>query len=155
MDCVRIYWENILVAEHRRIWDKEQVALDPVHYLALLEKKPGTLDFGRPFSDWELPECFARLRRCQEHEWDGKGTKEFIQVLRLLEKHSLPRLTRAVERALRIHAFTRDAVALFLYPDEPWQPPTFRLEGREHLQGVSVAEPDVTAYACLREEVLR
>ena len=78
------------------------------------------------------------------------GTKEFIQVLRLLEKHPLPRLTRAVEQALSIHALTCDAVALFLYPDEPWRPPTFRLDGREHLQGVVIQAPDVKAYACLR-----
>lgn len=154
VDWVRIYKDDILVAEHRRIWDKEQVVFDPVHYLALLEDKPGAFDYGRPFADWELPECFARLRRCQEREEDGKGTKEFIKVLRLLEKHPLPRLTRAVEQALRIHAFTCDVIAMFLYPDEPWRPPIFQLDGREHLKGVYVAEPDITTYACLRNEVL-
>ena len=154
VDVVRIYKEDKQVAEHRRKWNKEQVVFEPVHYLALLEDKPGAFDFGRPFADWKLPSCFARLRRCQEREWDGEGTKEFIQVLRLLEKHRLPRLTRAVEHALRIHAFTCDAIALFLYPDEPWQPATFRLDGREHLQGIVVAEPDLTVYKRLHKGVL-
>ena len=36
-----------IVAEHRRIWSKEAVSFDPVHYLALLERKPGALDFAR------------------------------------------------------------------------------------------------------------
>ena len=36
------------VAEHRRIWERERVRFDPVHYLALLERNPGALDFARP-----------------------------------------------------------------------------------------------------------
>jgi len=37
--------------EHLRDWDKENVHYHPVHYLALLERKPGALDFGKPFDD--------------------------------------------------------------------------------------------------------
>ena len=33
---------------HRRCWGREQVTYDPVHYLALLERKPGALDFAAP-----------------------------------------------------------------------------------------------------------
>ena len=44
-----------LVATHARGWDKEQVSFDPRHYLALLERKPGALDFARPLEGWELP----------------------------------------------------------------------------------------------------
>jgi hypothetical protein len=36
------------VARHPRIWGKEQVCFEPLHYLALLEKKPGALDHARP-----------------------------------------------------------------------------------------------------------
>ena len=32
------------VARHARLWDKEQVCFEPVHYLALPEAKPGALD---------------------------------------------------------------------------------------------------------------
>jgi len=54
-----------------------------------------------------------------------------------------------VEQGLRIHAHTRDAIAQYLYPAEPWRAPTFRLDGREHLQGVQVALPDLAAYQSL------
>ncbi len=48
-----------------------------------------------------------------------------------------------------------DVVAQYLYADEPFTPPTFRLEGREHLQGVVVQSPDLTAYRELIASHLR
>ena len=52
-----------MIPEHRRRWSRQGVSFDPVHYLALLERKPVALDHARPLDDWELPECFAVLRR--------------------------------------------------------------------------------------------
>lgn len=84
----------------RAIWEKEQVCFEPLHYLALLETKPGALDYARPLAGWTLPECFALLRRRLEAEREGDGTPEYIRVLRLLEQHPLPTLRAAVEAAL-------------------------------------------------------
>ena len=33
---------------------------DPIHYLALLERKPGGFDFARPLEEWELPGVLRR-----------------------------------------------------------------------------------------------
>ena len=44
---VRIAVGDRVVATHRRCWGREGVIYDPVHYLALLERKPGALDFAR------------------------------------------------------------------------------------------------------------
>ena len=134
------------VARHPRIWEAEQVRFEPLHYLALLETKPGALDHARPLQGWTLPECFAVLRRRLEAEWEGEGTREYIKVLRLLEKHSLPRLRRAVEQALAVGAITRDAVAQFLYPREDWGATLFSLDGHPHLRRVRVARPDLASY---------
>ena len=49
------------IAEHRRLWGREGVSFDPVHYLALLERKPGALDHARPLAGGQLPDCFATL----------------------------------------------------------------------------------------------
>ena len=117
-----------------------------MHYLALLERKPGALDHARPLADWSLPECFGVLRRRLEAERDGEGTREYIRVLRLLEKHPPKKLTRAVEKALRVNALTRDAIAQFLFPREDWRQTTFSLDGREHLRQVKVAQTDVSLY---------
>jgi hypothetical protein len=126
---VRIYCGPGEVARHDRIWDQEQISLDPIHYLALLERKPGALDVARPMAGLELPECFAVLRRRLEAEREGDGTREYIRVLRLLENHRLPELRRAVEKALSIGAMTRDAVAQFLTPQPQWRHTVFRLDG--------------------------
>ena len=48
VDAVRIVVGDRVVATHRRRWGRERVFYDPVHYLALLERKPGALDFAAP-----------------------------------------------------------------------------------------------------------
>ena len=89
VDAVRIAVGDRVVADHRRCWGREGVIYDPVHYLALLERKPGALDFAAPLAGWELPVCFGVLRRRLEAEFGGPGTRQFIKVLRLLEGASL------------------------------------------------------------------
>ncbi len=58
----------------------------------------------------------------------------------------MTRLSAAIDKALRLRRCNRDVIANYLYPDESFSPPTFRLEGREHLQGVHVDAPDLSAY---------
>ena len=125
---------------------KRTFALSRCMYLALLEKKPGALDHARPLAGWTLPECFGALRRRLENEREGEGTREYIRVLRLLEKHPLPSLRAAVEKGLSVGAITRDAIAQFLYPREDWSLTTFSLDGHPHLRHVRVTAPDLTQY---------
>ena len=150
-DRVEVCRKEERIAVHQRLWGKDGVSFDPVHYLALLERKPGALDHARPLEGWNLPECFNTLRRRLDNEEDreGHGTREYISVLRLLEKHSLPALTRAVKKGLDVNALTRDAIAQFLIPQEDWRQTTFRLEGREHLRHVRVAQTDIAQYGSL------
>jgi len=146
-DRVDICRLNECIASHKRLWGKGDVRFEPVHYLRLLERKPGALDHARPLEGWALPECFSVLRRRLENEDDGEGTREYIRVLRLLEDHKLQEVRRAVERGLRINAHSRDAIAQFLFPHEDWQLTSFRLDGREHLRGVKVELSDIDAYS--------
>ena len=104
---------------------------------------------ARPLENGDLPECFAILRRRLEDERGGEGTREFIRVLRLLEKHSLPDLTRAVTKGLRSGVLIRDAIAQFLIPQEEWRQTTFRLDGHEHLRQVQVTQTNVAGYSKL------
>jgi len=136
------------IAEHARCWERERQIFDPRHYLPLVLRKPGSLDDARPLEDLALPECFATLRGRLEAERED-GTREYIRVLCLLEKHSLARVTRAVEEGLRMRVHGRDGIAQFLLPPEPWRATRFRLDGREHLRHVKVASPDVSGYRTL------
>jgi transposase len=149
IDRVVVCRGDELIAEHPRLWGREGVHFDPVHYLALLERKPGGLDHARPLEDWNLPVCFRDLRRRLESDLGGAGTREYIKGLRLLEKHSPKELARAVEQGLRCGACTRDAIAQFLPYRTEWRYTPFRLDGHEHLRMVKVAEADVSGYSRL------
>ena len=152
IEKVRLVVNDRLVAEHVRDWDKENVHYDPVHYLALLERKPGALDFGKPFDDWDLPEAFAVLRRRLEGELDRDGRREFIKVLRLLESWDLGELAKAVERALEIGALTVEAIRLLLEDGRETPAKYFRLDGHPHLQGHVVPPPQLAMYDALRPD---
>ena len=86
--------------------------------LALLERKPNSLDFGKPFEQWDLPQGFATLRRRLESESGGEGRREFIKVLRLLESHSAVELGKAIHRALDIGALTVDVIRILGHVSE-------------------------------------
>ena len=147
---VRIAVGNQLVARHKRHWGKEHIEFNPIHYLALLERKPGAFDYARPLEEWKLPVCFTVLHRRQEGVLKNLATREFIKVLRLLEQATLPELTAAVDYALSIGVTSADAVQLILRSQQ--EPPVdlFCLEGRPHLQGVRVPLPNLQAYQSLR-----
>ena len=67
-------------------------------------------------------------------------------MLRLLEKHPVPKLRQAVEQALAVGAITRDAIAQFLFPRPDWRFTAFSLDGYPHLRHVRVAAPEIGCY---------
>ena len=72
VDTVCIYHAGSPIARHARCWDRERQVFDPIHYLALLERKPGSLDHARPLAGWDLPGEFAlRRRRLEAGRPDG------------------------------------------------------------------------------------
>ncbi len=154
VDRVVLCHKEKVAAEHQRSWEKEGVFFDYLHYLPLLERKPGSLDYARPLADLNLPECFDTLRRRlnAEQEKEGDGIREFIRVLRLLEDYPMAKLKKAVEKSLHIRAHSRDVIAQFLVPRFSWQQTTFILANRQHLRLVEVAGPDITAYRALLYE---
>ena len=149
IDTVRLVVGDQVLATHRRGWGRAEVFYDPVHYLAVLERKPGALDFAAPLEGWQLPVCFGILRRRLEAEFGGPGTRRYIKVLRLLEWASLDELTRAVERSLELGAADADAVRLILEHGREKPVGLFCLDGRPHLKLVGVPTPDLNAYAGL------
>jgi transposase len=131
IDRVRIVVDDRVVAEHVRDWESENVHYNPIHYLGLLQKKPNSLDFGRPFAQWDLPDGFAVLRRRLESDCASEGRREFIKILRLLEKHEVRELGVAIDRALGIGAMTVDVIQILLQEGRESPAKLFRLDDRE------------------------
>ena len=110
VDDVVIVCGSAAIGRHRRSDGREELIFDPRHYLALLERKTGAFDQAAPLVGWALPEEFLRLRRLLEARLGKPGTREYVQVLRLLEDFRLDHVSGAVQDALRLGAIGFDAV---------------------------------------------
>ena len=149
---IEICHYNMIIAVHKRCWDKEQQIFDPLHYLPLLERKPGSLPYAKPLQKLALPQCFAILQaRLEAEQTDGR--REYIRVLRLLEKYTIEQLTAAIETALRLCTHSSDAVTQFLPDALPWRQRMFMLAGRKHLRYVQILPNNIKVYgSLLRQE---
>ena len=86
-----------VVATHARCYATGERVLDPLHFLALLESRPATLDHAPVSRDWVLPPAFADLRRELETRLGVRaGARQCIRVRQLLARHPLDRVARAV-----------------------------------------------------------
>jgi transposase len=111
VDRVVVVAGGRVVAEHPRCYDRSAQVLDPVHYLAALERRPAALDHAPVYRDWEPTAALAGLRR----ELEGKhgtpgGTRQFIRVLQLLAEHPQARVERAIEACRAGQALTAEAI---------------------------------------------
>ena len=122
---------------------------DPIHYLALLEKKIGALDQAAPLQGWDLPEAFATLRRLLEARMGKKGKREYVQVLRLLETFDLENLHGAVRDALRLGAIGYDAVKHLVLCRIERRPPRLDLDVYPYLPRARVATTTAATYMSL------
>jgi transposase len=154
VDEVKLIDGDRLIARHPRSWKKHQDIFEPIHYLALLEKKPGGFDYARPLENWMLPECFLDLRRLVETQPEGLGTRGFIRVLLLLEMFSLDELQAAVEYALDIGIHDADSIRMVLEHRREEPTALFSLDGRPQLKLVHVQQTDVSVYQTLLTEDL-
>ncbi len=137
------------IARHRRSYEREELIFDPLHYLALLERKTGALDQAAPLAGWQLPEEFARLRRLLEARLDKAGKREYVQVLRLLEDFRLEQVSAAVRDALALGAIGFDAVKHLLLCRIESRPPRLDLEQYPHLPAARVAMTAAADYLAL------
>jgi transposase len=111
VDRVAIASGGRVVATHARSLEKSRMILDPLHFLAALGRKPGSLDHAPVFRDWSLPACFADLRgRLERQHGPSAGARQYARVLQLLIEHPLTRLSTAIEVCTREQLDTADAV---------------------------------------------
>jgi transposase len=137
------------IARHPRSYERGAFVFDPLHYLALIEQKPGALDQAAPLQGWELPDEFGHLRRLLEARLGNKGKREFIQVLRLMEVLDQNLVALAVARAIKLGALSFDAVKQIAVARLERRPPQLDLERYPHLPKANVAVTRAADYAAL------
>jgi transposase len=138
-----------VIARHRRSYEREDMIFDPRHYLALLEEKTRALDQAAPLAGWELPECFAELRRLLEARLGKHGKREYVQVLRLLETFRVQEVTPAIEDALHLGTISLDAVKHLLLCRIEHRPPRLDLMQYPHLPLPQVQTTQAADYMAL------
>ena len=138
-----------VIARHTRSYEHETVVFDPLHYLELLEQKTRALDQAAPLVGWQLPDCFITLRRLLEARLGKPGSREYIQVLRLLETFALEIVSRAVEDALRLGTISFDAVRHLLLCRIEQRPPRLDMENWPHLPLARVRTTQAADYMVL------
>jgi hypothetical protein len=141
-----------VIARHQRSYERETVVFDPLHYLALLEQKTRALDQAAPLAGWQLPECFAQLRRLLEARLRKHGSREYVQVLRLLETFDLVEVAQAIQDALRLGTISFDAVRHLLLCRIERRPPRLDMENYPHLPMAQVRTTQAADYMTLLVE---
>jgi transposase len=142
-----------VIARHPRSYEREAVVFDPLHYLALLEQKTRALDQAAPLAGWQLPDCFRQLRRLLEARLKKHGSREYVQVLRLLETFNIVEVTLAIEDALRLGTISFDAVRHLLLCRIERRPPRLDMENYPHLPLAQVRTTQAADYMTLLAEV--
>ena len=137
------------IARHARCYSEGVFVANPLHYLALIETKPGALDQAAALQDWDLPDIFQHLRHLLEARMGNKGKREFIQVLRLLEAMPLPIVTDAVTEAVQLGAPGFDAVKLIALARIERRPPRLDLAAYPHVPKMDVKTTRASDYAVL------
>jgi hypothetical protein len=135
-----------VIARHARSYEREDFVFDPLHYLALLERKIGALDQAAPLAGWELPDEFATLRRLLEARMGKRGKREFVQVLRLLEVFRLDDVVTGVQDAIVRGVIGFDAVKHLVLCRIERRPPRLNLTVYPYLPRANVATTSATAY---------
>ena len=146
---VEIVCASVVIARHERSYAREAAIYDPLHYLALLEHKSRALDQAAPLTGWQLPQCFVQLRRLLEARLNKHASREYIQVLRLLETFALEEVTPAIEEALRLNTISFDAVRHLLLCRIERRPPRLDLQNWPHLPAANVRTTQATDYMAL------
>ena len=138
-----------VIARHRRSYERDDFVFDPIHYLALLERKTGALDQAAPLAGWELPEEFDVLRRLLESRMGRRGKREFVQVLRLMESFRTQEVYEAVRDALRLGAISFDAIKHLVLCRIEGRPQRLDLELYPYLPRVTVTKTAASDYMAL------
>jgi len=149
-----------VIARHPRLYGRDGEQLDPLHYLALLEQKPGAFDDARPIRRWarDWPPIYHRYLAALRHARPESATREFVRVLQLHARYDQAAIAGALEGALALGCWSADGVEQCLRQAAAPGVPPARLDlaaapGLAPLVAVQIPLPDLAAFNRLLTEV--
>jgi transposase len=111
-----LYLDEV-IASHVRCFQKEQDILNLWHYLPLLQQRPGAFEHTKPLRRWrkQWPKSYEQLlTSLRESQPEGRGVREFLEILKLHQEHPEKQVEQAIEMALALGAAHLDGIQLCL-----------------------------------------
>ena len=133
-------WDDThLLTTHPRSYQRDQDLFDPLHYLALLEQRPGAFEHARPLREWRThrptlaygqghgqtwppvyEQLLAHLRR---REPEHRSVREFVLILKLHGDYPAADIAQAIQQALTLGRADLEGIRLCLHQlHEPTSP---------------------------------
>jgi transposase len=144
-----------VVARHPRCYGRQQDICDPLHYLPLLEQRPGAFEHAKPLRQWRArwSPVYEQLLAELQANREGDGIPEFVRILKLHRDHPAGLVEQAIIRALASHCAHLDGVRLWLHQlEHPETPlPALDLSDRPRLAALHQAPVDLHRYEALLE----
>jgi hypothetical protein len=111
-----LYLDEV-IASHVRCFQKEQDILNLWHYLPLLQQRPGAFEHTKPLRRWrkQWPKSYEQLlTSLRESQPEGRGVREFLEILKLHQEYPEKQVEQAIGMALALGAAHLDGVQLCL-----------------------------------------
>jgi hypothetical protein len=144
---VDILYLDKVIASHPRCYGKNQDIYDPLHYLPLLEQRPGAFQHAKPLRRWRAswPPVYEQLLTRLQTE--GDGIREFVRILKLHQEYPSRLVEDAVAQALEYGcphlAGVRLCLRQIMHPETAI--PTLDLAQHPQL-GIVIELPDLRRY---------
>lgn len=154
-DRLVVVAEGQRVCEHVRVIDRAhrspgRTIYDWRHYLAVVQRKPGALRNGAPFT--ELPDAFRQLR--QQLLRRAGGDREMVDILALVLQHDEQAVLCAVELALDAGVATKTHILNILHRLVDGKAASFTpIDAPQALVLRREPQADVSRYDTLMKEV--
>jgi hypothetical protein len=159
---LRVYPDRIVIAaegrslcEHARFIERSHLPgrtiYDWRHYLAVIQRKPGALRNGAPFT--ELPEAFRRLQALLLRR--AGGDREMVDILALVLHHDEQAVLCAVELALEANVPTKTHILNLLHRLTDEKAAVVAIDAPQALSLNREPKANVARYDTLRGKDLR
>lgn len=144
---VEVLYGDDVIASHPRCYGKNQDIYDPLHYLPLLEQRPGALQHAKPVRRWRAswPPVYEQLLAQLQAEADG--LREFVRILRLHQEYPAHLIEQAITQALTYGCLHLDGIRLCVRQLMAPALTVTTLDLSEHPQlGIAIELPDLRRY---------
>ena len=153
---VEILNQSAVIASHARCYERHQDIFDPLHYLSLLTQRPGAFEYAKPIRQWRVgwPPVYEQALAQLRSVWpDGRGVREFIQILQLHHSHPVALIEQAITLALAYGCVHYEGVRLclnqLLMPGQVHEPLDLEAAHLTRLQQPGLQPLDLQQYDLL------